>query len=588
MLTTKFILHTAAVSLKCLAIVTVLAACLSPLTHAETATVNQVQETATDAKLNAAVENLADIQKSIESKQKLVRELREKLKKSEDISEKQEIEQKIARIKFDISGLQLSFEHIALGGINRSILNEQPEQPINWQEELEQISRPLLSTLKELTAKPRQVDSLQRDIKQLEAQIKVIDKALESLRFFRDQTLPAMTVDPLKQLLAEWEQRGDDTQRKLEISQLKLDSLKNEADTWQTSTGELITEFLHGRGLTLLLAIFTSLIIWLTFKGSLSLYWRWRYQAKQHAGIIQAPLLYYSYRLATVTIIVLAVLTVFYIRGDVLLLTLALIMLAGTALALRQTLPRYTAEIRLLLGVGPVRENERLVLNGIPFKVESLSVYSELRNPALEGFVRLPLHVMDEHVSRPSRKETWFPCQPGDFVLLASGSLARVIRQTIELVEVAVMDSLMQIRTRDFIEQNIRNLSREGFGIACTFGIDYQHQAICLDTVPGKFKASIIEHFKQADLRDAIRDILVEFSGAGASSLDYRIYVVIDGQAANAYYRAQRLVAQACVDTCNREGWVIPFTQITVHSVHDTDNAKQNIQTAIETTSNLK
>ena len=563
---TKDFLQTAAASLRHLAIATMFALCLPPQIYAETATTSQALETATDAKFNAAVENLENIQNSIESKQKLVRELREKLKKSEDISEKQEIEQKIARIKFDITGLQVSFEHIALGGINRSILSEQPEQAINWQEELEQISRPLLSTLKELTAKPRQLDSLQRDIKQLEAQIKVVDKALESLRFFKDQTLPAMAVNPVNQLLVDWEQRGDDTQRKLEISQLKLDSLKNEADTWQTSTWELISDFLQGRGLTLLLAISISLIIWLTFKNSLSLYWRWRYQAKRHAAIIQAPLLYYSYRLATATIIVLTVLTVFYIRGDVLLLTLALIALAGTALALRQTLPRYTAEIRLLLGIGPVREKERLVLDGIPYKVDSLSVFSELRNPALEGFVRLPLHVMNEHVSRPSRKETWCPCKPGDFVLLASGNLARVIRQTIELVEVAVMDSLMQIRTRDFIEQNIRNLSCDGFGIACTFGVDYQHQAICLDDVPGKFKAAIIAHFEQADLKQAIKDILVEFSGAGASSLDYRIYIVIDGQAANTYYRAQRLVAQACVETCNREGWVIPFTQITVHS----------------------
>ncbi len=172
-------------------------------------------------------------------------------------------------------------------------------------------------------------------------------------------------------------------------------------------------------------------------------------------------------------------------------------------------------------------------------------------------------------------------------MLLASGSLARVIRQTIELVEVAVMDSLMQIRTSDFIEQNVRNLTREGFGIASTFGIDYQHQEICLDIVPGKFKTAIVAHFEQADLKQAIKDILVEFTAAGASSLDYRIYLVINGHAANAYYRAQRLVAQACVDTCNHEGWVIPFTQITVHSGDNSEIPERNVPAAIKTSSNL-
>ncbi len=539
---------------------------------------NKEQDETTATKLQNTVDNLADIQRSIESKQELVRELREKLKKPEDASEKQELEQKIARIKFDITGLQVSFEHIVLGGINRSILNEQPEQQIKWQDELEQISRPLISSLKELTAKPRQIDSLSRDIERLQEQVKVINKALDSIHSFNNQALPPKAVNPLNQLLIDWQQRKEDTQRKLEISQLKLNSLLTEGDTWQTSTGELLTEFFHGRGLTLLLAILTGLIIWLTSKGLLRLYWRWLYQSKQDIGIVRAPLLYYSYRLVTAIIIVFAILMVFYVRGDVLFLTLALIAIAGGALTLRQTLPRYAAEIRLLLGVGPVREDERLILGGIPFKVDSLSVYTVLRNPALEGFVRMPLHEMNEHVSRPAGQEPWFPCQPGDFVLLASGSLARVIRQTIELVEVAVMDSLMQIRTSDFIEQNVRNLTREGFGIASTFGIDYQHQEICLDIVPDKFKAAIVAHFDQADLKEAIKDILVEFTAAGASSLDYRIYVVLNGHAANVYYRAQRLVAQACVDTCNHEGWVIPFTQITVHSDHITENNRQHTE----------
>jgi len=561
----KFFTHTAAATARFLATLSLLITCMLFAGYAQ-ADLPQEEAVAAETKLLNTVDSLAIIQKSIEAKQEQVRELRERLKKPEDDSEKQELEQKIARVKSDITSLHVSFEHLALGGINRSILNEQPDQQINWQDELEQISRPLLSTLKELTAKPRQVDSLNRDIERLQDQIKVIDKALESINSFNNQALPPIAASPIKQLLLDWQQRKEDTQRKLEISQLKLDSLLTESETWQTSTGELITAFFQGRGLTLFLAIAISLIIWLISKGLIHLYWRWLYQTKSDVGITHAPLLYYSYRLITAIFIVFAILMVFYVRGDVLMLTLSLIALAGGALTLRQTLPRYAAEIRLLLGVGPVREDERVILNGVPFKVDSLSIFTVLRNPALEGFIRMPLHEMNEHISRPASKETWFPCSPGDHVLLASGSLARVIRQTIELVEVAVVDSIMQIRTRDFIEQNVRNLTREGFGIACTFGIDYQHQAISLNTVPDLFKTAITEHFEQAGLKDDIKDIMVEFNSASSSSLDYRIYIVLNGTAANAYYRAQRMVQQACVDTCNNKGWVIPFTQITVHS----------------------
>jgi len=230
-----------------------------------------------------------------------------------------------------------------------------------------------------------------------------------------------------------------------------------------------------------------------------------------------------------------------------------------------------------LLGIGPVREAERLVLDGVPFLVDSLSIYTVLRNPALEGVLRLPLHTMNALVSRPAGQEPWFPCQPGDHILLANGSFAKVLRQTIELVEVAVLGSIVQIRTQDFLGQNIRNLSREGFGIASTFGIDYQHQAICLDTVPDLFRDAILIRFENANLKDDIEDILVEFSNAGTSSLDYRIYIVLNGRATNAFFRAQRLVQQACVETCNREGWVIPFTQITVHSSHETEETGQHL-----------
>jgi len=528
-----------------------------------------------------AVESLANIQQSLEAKRTTVRELREQLKQQQDVAEKQALEQKIERINKDITTLQQDFEAIALGGSDLSVLADQPDQQIDWRVELEQISRPLLSTLKELTAKPRQIDSLRRESDRLEDQLKVIQKAIDSIHSLKQQTLPAIAAAPLDQLLVEWQQRKDDVQQALERTHFRLAVIKTEGTAWYTSAWLALKEFFDGRGLTLLLAVLIGVAIWLLSKWLLAAYWRWLFRAKNDTGITRAPLIYYSYRLATAIIIFFAILMVFYVRGDVLFLTLALIALAGAALTLRQTLPRYAAELRLLLGVGPVREKERLVLDGVPFTVESLSVYTVLKNPALEGVMRLPLHDMNAYTSRPASQEPWFPCQPGDFVLLADGSFAVVLRQTIEQVEVMVRDSKVLIQTKDFLAQNVRNLSREGFGIASSFGVDYQHQAICLDTIPMRFREAIIARFEQAGMQDNIKDILVEFKEAGASSLDYQIYIVMNGRAANAYFRAQRMVQQACVETCNREGWVIPFTQITIHSASSAeDPAKQPGETA--------
>lgn len=556
------------------ALLVLLFACMPFHLHAQTIA-GQEQGTAIDAPLQSAVENLASIQQSIELKQSAVRDLKKQLKKLEDPSDKQELEQKIERIKTEMKGLQLSFEHIVLGGVAPSILTDQPEEQINWRDEVEKISRPLLSMLKELTAKPRQIDSLRRDIELRQDQLKEIEQALDSIHLFDKQPLAPVAAEAIKQLLTEWEQRREDSQRALELASFKLTTMRDEGVSWQTSVGKAFTEFISGRGLTLLIAIIISVAIWVTAKKLLTIYWRLLYRTPHEFGVTRAPLVLYSYRLATAITIVLAILMVLYIRGDVLLLTLAVIALAGAALSLRQTLPRYAAELRLLFGVGPVREEERLVLDGIPFTVELVGVYSVLRNPALEGVVRLPLRAINELTSRPTGQEPWFPCQPGDYLLLANGSFGRVLRQTIEMVEIAVRDTRVQIPTKDFLTQNVHNLSRDGFGIASTFGIDYQHQAICLDSVPGLLQKAIIARFEQAGLREDIKDILVEFKAAGASSLDYQIYLILDGRAAKAFYRAQRLVQQACVETCNREGWVIPFTQVTVHSSNVVDEPER-------------
>ena len=517
-------------------------------------------------KLENSVDSLAILQQSIAAKREQLYELNEALKQKTDPAEKLETEQKITRISNEITSLQKSFEHIALGGINQSVLADLPEQKINWKDELEQISRPIVSTLKELTAKPRQMDALRRDIERYEKQLYEINKALETLRMFSERAMPPEVSERLGRMISDWEIRKEDALRALEISRFKLEGLKVEGATWQTTAWEAVTGFILGRGLTLFLAIIVAVAIWLVLKWLLELYWRWLYRVRRDVGMTRAPLVIYAYRLFTAIVIVLAVLMVFYIRGDVLLITLALLALAGVALSLRQTLPRYAAELRLLLGIGPVREDERLVYDGVPFKVISLSVFSILRNPQLDGVLRLPLHTMSEFTSRHAGEEPWFPCQPGDYILMADGSYGRVLQQTIEMVEILVRDARVQVRTADFLDQNIRNLSRDGFGVACTFGVDYQHQAICLDEIPSLLREAIYSRFEKAELKGDIQDLVVEFKEAGPSSLDYQIYMILKGRAGKAFFKAQRLIQQACVETCNREGWVIPFTQITVHS----------------------
>jgi hypothetical protein len=57
----------------------------------------------------------------------------------------------------------------------------------------------------------------------------------------------------------------------------------------------------------------------------------------------------------------------------------------------------------------------------------------------------------------------------------------------------------------------------------------------------------------------------VEFNEAAASSLNFKILADFDGSMGSRYQALHRRIQQICLETCNAHGWVIPFTQITVH-----------------------
>lgn len=78
-----------------------------------------------------------------------------------------------------------------------------------------------------------------------------------------------------------------------------------------------------------------------------------------------------------------------------------------------------------------------------------------------------------------------------------------------------------------FFQLNVRNLSREEFGVIVVFGIDYQHQEISLSQVPERFMIGLKAAFEQADYGNDLKDLLVEFKEAGTNSLDYLIYATM-------------------------------------------------------------
>ena len=523
-----------------------------------------------------SVRQLLTIRQVLEERRERVRNLLQDLKTADEV-ESEKIRKQIEDHRQIIEQLSASFENIAVEGASLRSQSGDEEQQLAWHQELLQIARPLLDSLKEATEKPRRIAELRAAIEQYQQQLEVARKAVGSLERFDQQELPAEVAEGLRAVEDAWRQRNLDIQNSLRISREELRSIEvSETEVLET-LGRFLREFLLGSGLTLLLALSAGLAVWMIMRGLRRLTRMWRRRAEKTQYAAKVRLLFYAYHLLSMALAVLAVLAVFYVRGDLLLLSLGIITLAVLALGIWRFLPGYITEARLLLNVGAAREGERVIYQGLPMLISTLNLYSELRNPELEGTIRLPLSELTGLVSRPETGESWFSSRVGDYVLLPDGGFGQVLRQTVELVQLKIIGSIVQYPSAEYLNLNLRNLSREGFGVIVAFGIDYQHQDIALDRVPRDFESAIRQTLEQAGFGDDLKNLLVEFKSAGASSLDYLVYATMDGRSAASYFRLERLIQQTCVDVCNREGWVIPFTQVTIHSADAA--ATQKLQT---------
>jgi small-conductance mechanosensitive channel len=505
--------------------------------------------------------------------------LRQELARTKNEERITHIQQRLNELPKSIESLSRSFEQIALGGIDMSAFSEQTVEKFDWQDELIDITRPLFGSLKNLTEKPRKIEQLRQQIARHDQQLEVTRKALASINTLREAAPPKSVALKLGDMAENWQQRQKDLTAELNLAHFEIATLQGEASsTWDAIVQSLVA-FFKGRGLTLFIAAIAVIAVWLLTGLLLHLSRRTlattggqpSRRLKTRQRVIS-----YLYRVLAAIAMLIALLAVFYARSDLVLLALTIIVVVMLALTLRQTLPRYIKEIRILLDFGSVREGERVVYNGLPLEVGSINAFTILQNPKLEGAMRLPLSILIDQVSRPATNEEWFPCDIGDFLMFPDGRIAEVMRLTLERVQLRVMRSTTQYPTADFLTMEYRNFSRDGFAVPTTFGIDYQHQAICLDEVPQKMQTAVEQAMKGSAWAPHFAELLVEFKEAGASSLDYLIYISMRGEAATSYYSIARLAQRTLVELCNREGWVIPFAQLTVHQGEGFDSLRKN------------
>lgn len=517
-------------------------------------------------------EHLQDILSTLQEKQKELLVLQRQLRQAKDDAEKQMLRLQQEDLLRAINKQKLSFEQVAVGGLDLTLLNEQPAPEFDWKKELVLVSKPLLDSLKEITEKPRKIEQLRAEMAHLSQLRELASQARQNIQTLQQQEQFKDTLQKqLQELDAQWQKRGADAENALGVARYQLAKLQESEVAPQVAIFTTLRDFLQGRGVTLLIAAIAVLGVWALMRLLLALLlriyrWKTRNRELRKRRLRWTRLFNYAFWSLTSLLGLFAAITVFYSRNDVLLLMLTILGVLMLLLNLRTALPRYLNEIRLLLDAGPVRQDERVVYEGVPYQVRGLSVFSILVNPELDGIRRLPSEVLNGLVSRPLTDEPWFPCRPGDFIMLEDNRFAEVVKQSVETVQLRIAASLVTFPTAQFLQAPVRNLSREGFAVVMTFGVDYQHQAICLTEIPDRLRQALEARLAESEWAAVTELALVEFKEAGASSLDYIIVVKGQGSMAGDYFALGRLVQRTCVEVCNAQGWGIPFNQLTVHA----------------------
>jgi hypothetical protein len=467
----------------------------------------------------------------------------------------------------DIGNLSATFEMIALSNTDTALLDGSDTVQTDWRQDLLDILNPLIESLKSITKRPRQVAEARDMVYRSEARLQITHQAVSELEAIPTESLDTNAASRIADLLSKWRDEQAQYEQQRLVAQAQLERLSADQDTFFQGVWPATRLFLLGRGLTLVVALTAAFLTW----AAMRLLW-WTYTTRfttkeQRRNSTWFRLLEYSFYLVTTLIIVFVILVVLYIREDLLLLALAFLVIVATVLGLRQYLPRYVREARLLLNLGAVREDERVMYNGLPWQIVSLNLYTVLRNPALDGVIRLPLEVIGTLVSRPVKNNLWFPSSRGDYVILPDGTFGQIRYQTPDLVEISIKGGMsMTYSTHDFYAINLINLSRDQtFGVSVTFGFDYSLQAISLSEIPQTLEQEISKALDNAGYKKHVDKMIVELANANTSSLDFLVFLTMSSKVASDYFKLHRLIQQTCVAVANAKGWTIPFPQLTIH-----------------------
>lgn len=437
-------------------------------------------------------------------------------------------------------------------------------------QEAQELLGPALDTIQRISAKPRKIEALKKELATYQEKIALTDVALKNIERVTNSPDFKTLVPDLESYIEEAKFNVNDLRQELTLKvehiNRDLNDLTKDDKSMLDATTSLVKDFFSTKGKNLTISTFIFfLTIW-----SIS-----RLRNKYLLQIIEnnpdkyiLKTLNSLYGLISITSATALSIFTLYLLGDWVLVTFLVLFIAGTLWAFKDYIRKLTAEGKLILNLGAVKEGDLIIYQGLPWRVKNISFITTFENIFLDTpVIKISIaEILQMHSRKIHPNEPWFPSKTGDWVMLSDGTYGEIKLQTIEQVIVEIGSSQRKYYSvAQYLNLSPTNLSY-GFTVDFTWGLDYLDQTIFLSSVTPNINAKMKKLLKEYAYPPI--DFSVDFHSAGASALNLNIIGRFSGEFAGKRIQILKDLQSMLLQICTEDRLNIPFNQMVVH-VHE-------------------
>jgi len=485
-------------------------------------------------------------------------EQRKKMQTATGDSAKLEIQQQIEILDKRRQEVERDFT-VLITGLQPTHASGSPTQktaPLSIQDEMSQLLTPIFTDLRALTQKSRAFQELAEELTRLKERaeqekraVVEIDKLLVEVK--ASKTPDTVLRSALNETRKSFQGRLDEVTSRTAAVQHQLGELKMTGVSFWKDLGLQVKHFVFIRGTNILLALFVFMVIFFGLRTAYAYLMKVMAVRKYQRLSFMLRILDVAHEGGAFLLGLSAALLVLYARGDWLLGGLSLLALGGLLMTAKTGIARHLEQLQFLLNLGQVREGERVLIAGVPWRVGTIYMFTQLTNPAMpRASLRLPLQTLASMTSRPSKLgEAWFPCEIDSWILVNGDLLAQVADITPEHVIICYQGGLKRwIPMGTFIAMDMACLS-EGFSRSITIDVPLRGQAMQTADFIEHLKGAIREYLLHCMKPEELCDLCIELQNTDSISRFYEVTAFFAGSLAPQYHRLKQLLQLATAES---------------------------------------